>query len=83
MKIIPVHFFQTGHYESSLLLKPFIKTRITILKVDENGNILSSFHATDGKISGISDVEVVGNKLYLGSPFNEFCGVIDLPKGFL
>ncbi|KAF0741436.1 adipocyte plasma membrane-associated protein-like isoform X2 [Aphis craccivora] len=72
-----------GHFESMSLIKSITKQRISILKVNEKGKLLSSYHSTDGKVSGICDVEVVGDKLYLGSPFNHFLGVIKLPKGFL
>lgn len=64
-------------------IKSISKQRLSILKVNENGKVLSSYHSTDGKVTGICDVEVVDGKLYLGSPFNNFLGVIKLPQGFL
>lgn len=78
-----VNFFQIGHFESMSFIKSITKQRISILKVNKKGKLLSSYHSTDGKVSGICDVEVVGDKLYLGSPFNHFLGVIKLPQGFL
>jgi len=64
------------------LIKSLVKQRISILKVNEEGKVLSSYHSTDGLVSGICDVEVVGDKLYFGSPFNHFLGVTKLPQGF-
>lgn len=75
-------FFQIGHFESIEFLKSIFTPRLSILKVDEKGNILSSWHSTDGKVSGICDIAVVDQKLYLGSPFNNYCGVLKLPHGF-
>ncbi|XP_026816428.1 adipocyte plasma membrane-associated protein-like [Rhopalosiphum maidis] len=71
-----------GHFESMSLIKSLSKQRISILKVNEKGQLLSSYHSLDGKISGICDVEVIGDKLYLGSPFNNFLGVVKIPQGF-
>jgi len=61
---------------------PYVKQRISVLKVNEEGKVLSSYPSTDGQISEICNVEVVGDKLYLGSPFNHFLGVTKLPQGF-
>lgn len=76
-------FFQIGSLESVSFIYTFIKPRISIIKVDEKGNIISSWYDINGNITGISDIAVVGEKLYLGSPFNRFLGVIKLPHGFL
>lgn len=51
--------------------------------MDEKGTILSSWHSTDGEVFSICDIEVVNEKLYLGSPFNNFLGVLKLPRGFI
>lgn len=72
-----------GHFESVSFIKSIITPHLTILKINEKGTILSSWSSTDGKVSGISDIEVIGDKLYLGSPFNKFLGVRKLPHGFL
>lgn len=56
---------------------------MSVIKVDRNGKVLSSYYSTDGEISRICDVEVVGDKLYMGSPFNHYLGVVKLPHGFL
>lgn len=58
------------------------KPRLSIIKFDEKGTILSSWHSTDGKVLSISDIEVVDEKLYLGSPVNNYLGVLKLPRGF-
>ncbi|KAL5237931.1 hypothetical protein ACI65C_005341 [Semiaphis heraclei] len=75
-------FHWIGHFESISFIKSISKQRLTILKINENGKVLSSYHSTNGKVTGICDVEVVDDKLYLGSPFNNFLGVIKLPHGF-
>uniref|UniRef100_A0A2H8TTQ5 Adipocyte plasma membrane-associated protein n=1 Tax=Melanaphis sacchari TaxID=742174 RepID=A0A2H8TTQ5_9HEMI len=71
-----------GHFESILFIKSLSKHRLSILKVNEKGEILSSYHSLDGKVTGICDIEIIGDKLYLGSPFNTFLGVTKLPQGF-
>ncbi|XP_050527164.1 adipocyte plasma membrane-associated protein Hemomucin isoform X2 [Daktulosphaira vitifoliae] len=68
-----------GHFESI----SFPNKMLTILKINENGVITSSFHSTKGDILNICDIEIVGDKLYLGSPFNNYLGVVDLPKDFI
>ncbi|KAL4105287.1 hypothetical protein QTP88_020540 [Uroleucon formosanum] len=72
-----------GHFESLSFIKSITNQRLSVLKVNENGKVISSYHSTDGKVTGICDVEVIDDKLYLGSPFNTFLGVIKLPQGFL
>jgi len=72
-----------GHFESTLFLKSIVKPRLSIIKVNEKGTIVSSFHSTDGVVSGICDIETVDDQLYFGSPFNNFLGVLNVPHGFL
>ncbi|XP_050438846.1 adipocyte plasma membrane-associated protein Hemomucin-like [Adelges cooleyi] len=67
-----------GHFESS----PFASKKLSILKINEKGVITSSWHSTSGVIASICDIEVVGDKLYLGSPFNNYLGVTERPKDF-
>jgi len=74
---------QVGHFELTPFIKSIIKSRFSILKVSEEGIIISSFHSTDGLVMGISDVEIIDDKLYFGSPFNNFLGVLNVPHGFL
>ncbi|XP_022178955.1 adipocyte plasma membrane-associated protein-like [Myzus persicae] len=76
-------FHWIGHFESISFIKSIARQRLSVLKVNEQGKVLSSYHSTDGKVTGICDVEVIDDKLYLGSPFNTFLGVIKLPQGFL
>jgi len=72
-----------GHYESTLFLKLITVPRLSIIKVNENGVVVSSFHSTDGLVSNICDFELVDDKLYFGSPFNSFLGIRNVPHGFL
>lgn len=77
------YLFQVGHFESVGFIKNLIPQRTTILKVNEKGTIVSSWHSTDGRITGICDIEIIGDKLLLGSPFNPFVGALKLPQDFL
>lgn len=77
------YLFQVGHFESINFIKSIVTPRLSILKVNEKGTILSSWHSTTGEVSGISDIDVVGDNLYFGSPFNTYLGVLKLPHGFL
>jgi len=72
-----------GHYESALFLKLITVPQLSIIKVNENGVVVSSFHSTDGLVSNICDFELVDDKLYFGSPFNSFLGIRNVPNGFL
>lgn len=72
-----------GHFESLLFLKSIFDQRFSLIKVNEKGVVVSSFHSTDKSILGTSDVEIINDKLYFGSPFNIFIGVINVPYGFL
>jgi len=80
---MPYMLLQVGHFESTLLINRFLNSRLTIIKVNEEGVIVSSFHSTDGLVLSISDIEIVDDKLYFGSPFNNFLGVLNVPQGFL
>lgn len=78
------NLLQIGHFESvSVIINSIVKQRLSIIKMNDKGIILSSWHSTDGKITGICDVEVVDDKLYFGSPYNTFLGVLNVPQGFL
>lgn len=74
--------FQIGNFESTSIFNSIIKQRLSILQINEKGIIMTSWHSTDGEIFGISDIEIVNDKLFLGSPFNDFLGVLNVPMGF-
>ncbi|XP_037716293.1 adipocyte plasma membrane-associated protein-like [Drosophila subpulchrella] len=54
--------------------------RSTVVRVDWNGNIVSSLHGFDRSASGISHVLEIKGHLYLGSPFNQFISKVKLPE---
>ncbi|KAL1130102.1 hypothetical protein AAG570_013041 [Ranatra chinensis] len=58
-----------GHFES---LKWLYGDRVTIVSLDNEGRITGSLHATDGKISSISDIINLNGYYYLGSPYNTY-----------
>jgi len=57
--------------------------RTFILTINKDGTIISSWQTSERIVSHISDIEVVGDTLYLGSPFNAYLGTIKVPRGFL
>jgi len=75
--------FWVGHFELIPFIKSIISPRLSILKVNEEGVVVRSFYSTDGLVMGVSDVEVIDDKLYFGSAFNNFLGVLNVPRGFL
>lgn len=64
-----LHHF--GHFETLLGLYPI---RSTVIRVDWNGNIIGSLHGMDGSSGKVSHAIVIGDYLYMGSPFNRFLG---------
>ena len=49
-----------------------------LIEYDLNGKILKSWHDASGqKIECITNAELHGNKIYLGSFYNNFIGVVD------
>lgn len=54
--------------------------RVTVVKLNKNGAIVESLHATDGRISGISEIEFVDDYIYLGSPFNNYLARVKVSK---
>ena len=52
--------------------------RVTVLRVSEAGDIIESLHCTNKNISSISEVHVFKDKLYLGSPFNDYIARVPL-----
>lgn len=72
------HF--VGHFTS---FNFFLPSRVTVLRVSKNGDILESLHALDKRISGISEAFVFKDHLYLGSPFNDYIARVPLDKADL
>lgn len=70
-------FLQIGHCETYFSLISQEK-RVTVIKLDENGKILDSFHSTDGSISGICELEFIDRYAYLASPFNHYLARVTL-----
>ncbi|XP_065203656.1 adipocyte plasma membrane-associated protein Hemomucin-like isoform X1 [Planococcus citri] len=66
-----------GHCETLLNVFPQIK-RVSIIKFNKNGDIIDSLHSTDGRISGICEVQFVGEYAYLASPFNHYLARVNL-----
>lgn len=54
--------------------------RVTIVKLNKDGDVIDSWHATDGRISGISEIEFVDEYIYLGSPFNNYLARVKVEK---
>lgn len=75
--IIKYISFQVGQYETFADILPSAK-RVTIVKIDKNGAIIDSWHGIDGRIGAISDIEIVGDYAYLGSPFNNYLARVRL-----
>lgn len=54
--------------------------RVTLLRVNRDGQITDSVHSLSGKIESVSEMHVFGDTLYLGSPFNDYIGRVSLTK---
>lgn len=75
--------FQIKTHTSFTFINSLTKQTLSILKINEKGTIISSWHSTNGKISYKSDIEVADDKLFFGSPYNNYFGVCKVPNGFL
>lgn len=68
-----------GHFSlPTQLLR--LSSRTTIVHVSETGELLGSFHTTNGQVFAISEAFIHKDELLLGSPFNEYIGRIPLSK---
>lgn len=88
---LPLQYIKK-HFEYDLLEKIFYNissfkslakslSPITgFLYIDWNGNIVNCYMNSDRSLSSISDAIVYNQKLYLGSPHNEYIGAISIPK---
>ncbi|XP_066153997.1 adipocyte plasma membrane-associated protein Hemomucin [Euwallacea fornicatus] len=67
-----------GHFTSipAYLSSP----RVTILRVNNNGEITNSAHTVNKKLHSISEMHVFRDMLYLGSPWNDYIARIPLAK---
>ncbi|KAJ8723871.1 hypothetical protein PYW07_007851 [Mythimna separata] len=65
-----------GHFKSVSGLTPPLSG---LLQVDWNGNIVAGYYNTDKTLAHISDAIVFNNKLYTGSPHQEFVGAVPVP----
>ncbi|KAK6638704.1 hypothetical protein RUM43_006971 [Polyplax serrata] len=80
--IYPHNYFKNGvhligHLESISWAMP---SNTSLLEVNWNGNIVRSYHGSDGSFPSLSDVMVHNGYLYLGSPLNKFLGRVQLTK---
>ncbi|XP_065079214.1 adipocyte plasma membrane-associated protein Hemomucin [Ochlerotatus camptorhynchus] len=66
-----------GHFETMSFASP---DRVTIVRLDWNGNIVGSLHGFDKSVSAVSHVAELGDYLYLGSPYNKYLARVQLPK---
>jgi len=62
---------QIGNFETLL---PLFPKGLLIVQLDQQGKVVSSLQSTDNKVTSVSDLVLVGNYYYLGSPFNDFLG---------
>ncbi|XP_014238925.1 adipocyte plasma membrane-associated protein-like [Trichogramma pretiosum] len=72
-----VHFL--GNFESVMFITP--KT-VTVLKINEAGQILDAAYTTNGKIGGISSAFIHDKYLWLGSPFATYIARVPLNVAF-
>ena len=70
-----LHF--VGHLETLLWISP-VKT--TLLEFNWSGDVVRSYHGSDGSFPHLSDVFIHNGYLYMGSPYNNFLGRIPLTK---
>lgn len=66
-----------GHFET---MKFMVADRVTLVRLDWNGNIVGSLHGFDKSVSSVSHVAEMGDYLILGSPFNKYLARVPIPK---
>ncbi|XP_055617159.1 adipocyte plasma membrane-associated protein Hemomucin isoform X2 [Toxorhynchites rutilus septentrionalis] len=66
-----------GHFETVSFANP---DRVTIVRLDWNGNIVGSLHGFDRSVESISHVAEDEDSLYLGSPYNHYLARVNKPK---
>ncbi|XP_034941398.1 adipocyte plasma membrane-associated protein-like [Chelonus insularis] len=66
-----------GHFESmNFMMTP----KTTVLRVSPDGKVLNTLDNTNEQIFGISSAYPFGDYLWLGSPFNDYIGRVNLDK---
>lgn len=76
--IMPYPFIRKMVVRLPEALQPKPGTWTMIIGLDKDGNVIKHFHDSKGAFSQISSVQQFGNKLYLGSLFEETIGVLNL-----
>jgi len=56
------------------MMTPFAPKALIVVEVDESGQVITTLQSTDNRVTDISDVELVGQTYYFGSPFNNYLG---------
>lgn len=78
--IYPTEFFQKavhfiGFGSTVTILNP---PRVTVLRISKEGRILNCLHNLNKHVSQLSEAYIFKDKLYLGSPYNDYIGRISL-----
>lgn len=68
--------YNVGSFGSAAFLNP---GKSGLIQVDWSGKIIASYYNTDGSVQHISDAIVYKDKLYTGSPHQNFIGVVPAP----
>lgn len=68
--------YNIGHFKSVAGLAP---PMCGLLQADWNGNIVATYINTDKSLNTISEGIVHNGKLYIGSPHQDFLGVVPVP----
>lgn len=68
-----------GHFESVSIFLPDI---VTVLRINNKGEIIDAAYATDGKITCMSSAYIHNDYLWLGSPFVEYLARVPLRQAF-
>ncbi|XP_058463081.1 adipocyte plasma membrane-associated protein Hemomucin [Malaya genurostris] len=66
-----------GHFEMVSFMNA---DRVTVVRLDWQGNIVGSLHGFDRSLASISHVVELGDYLYLGSPYNKYLARVKMPK---
>ena len=70
-EVLPLHIFKIAKHvilntETGARLAP---PHALIVELDTQGNVIQSFHGTDGGLRAICEGFVFGDWMYLGSPY--------------
>lgn len=71
---------QVAHFETYIDIFPRTSRSATVVKLNKDGKIIDSLHARDNSVGRISELEIVGDYAYLGSPTNTFLARVKLGK---